>query len=85
MAPKLTDEMRQALLESPDRPLQIEDDQTQKVYLLVPQDDFQHWMDAELRRELQIGFDQADAGDVTDWDVEALLREARTRQIVEPE
>jgi len=85
MAPKLTDEMRQALLESPDRPLQIEDDQTQKVYLLVPQEDFQHWMDVELRRELQVGFDQADAGDVTDWDVEALLREARTRQIVEPE
>lgn len=85
MTPKITEEMRQALHQQPDRPLKIEDDQTQKVYLLVPQDEFQHWVNVELRRELQIGFDQADAGDVADWDVEEILKQAHAHRITEPE
>ena len=79
MAPKITDEMRQALHQQPDRPLKIEDDQTQKTYVLVSEENFQQWVDAELRRELQIGFDQADAGDVAEWDVDAMLNEAHAR------
>lgn len=79
MAPKITDEMRQALHQQPDRPLKIEDDQTQKTYVLVSEENFQQWVDAELRRELQIGFDQADAGDVAEWDVDAILNEAHAR------
>lgn len=35
--------------------------------------------DEVLRRELQVGFDQADAGDVADWDVEEMLRNAHRR------
>lgn len=85
MAPKITEEMRQALHQQPDRPLKIEDDQSQKCYVLVSQDEFRHWIEAELRRELQIGFDQADAGDVEDWDVEEILKEAHTRHAAKTE
>ena len=79
MTPKLTDEMRQALSEQPDRPLKVEDEQTQKVYVLVSQEDFRQMVDEELRRQLQIGFDQADADDVAEWDVEEILAEAHRR------
>ncbi|QDT44529.1 hypothetical protein Pan241w_46410 [Gimesia alba] len=79
MAPKITEEMRQALHQQPDRPLKIEDDQTQKSYVLISQENFRQWVDAELRRELQIGFDQADAGDLAEWDVEDILKQAHAR------
>ncbi|WP_417385674.1 hypothetical protein [Gimesia sp.] len=83
MAPKITEEMRQALNQQPDRPLKIEDDQTQKTYLLIPQENFRQWVDAELRRELQIGFDQADAGEVAEWDLESILSTARSLPLAE--
>lgn len=38
MAPKLTDEMRQALQSDPDHFLKIEDDQTERVYVLVDEE-----------------------------------------------
>ncbi|WP_299461496.1 hypothetical protein [uncultured Gimesia sp.] len=85
MAPKITEEMRQALQQQPDRPLKIEDDQTQKTYVLLSQENFRHWVDAELRRELQVGFDQADAGDVAEWDVEQILKEAHARHAAKTE
>lgn len=83
MAPKITEEMRQALNQQPDRPLKIDDDQSQKTYLLIPQENFRQWVDAELRRELQIGFDEADAGDVAEWDVESILSTARSSPLAE--
>ncbi|QDT93064.1 hypothetical protein [Gimesia algae] len=85
MAPEITEEMRQALNQQPDRPLKIEDDQTQKTYLLIPQENFRQWVDAELRRELQIGFDEADAGEVAEWDVESILKEAHLRHAAKSE
>ena len=83
MAPKITEEMRQALNQHPDRPLKIEDDQTEKTYLLIPQENFRQWVDDELRRELQIGFDEADAGEVAEWDVESILSTARSSPLAE--
>ncbi|QDT81039.1 hypothetical protein Mal35_45170 [Gimesia maris] len=83
MAPEITEEMRQALNQQPDRPLKIEDDQSQKTYLLIPQENFRQWVDAELRRELQIGFDEADAGEVAEWDVESILSTARSSPLAE--
>jgi hypothetical protein len=36
-------------------------------------------MDDDIRQELQIAFDQADRGEWRDFDVEALIAEARRR------
>ena len=79
MTPRLTEEQRQALTRQPGQPVEVEDEQTQKVYVLVAREDFRQMIDGELRRQLQIGFDQADAGDVADWDVEEILDEAHRR------
>jgi bifunctional DNA-binding transcriptional regulator/antitoxin component of YhaV-PrlF toxin-antitoxin module len=80
MAPKLTDEQRQALESRPGEPVEVEDDRSQRIYILVARDDFRHLLDEQLRRQLQIGFDQADQGDVEDWDVDEMLSEARRRR-----
>jgi hypothetical protein len=80
MAPKLTDEQRQALEARPGMPVEIEDDRTQRVYILVARDDVQSLFDEQLRRELQVGFEQADRGEVEDWDLDEMLGEARRRR-----
>ena len=36
-------------------------------------------LDDELRRQLQIGFDQADRGQLLDWDAEKIKTEGRRR------
>src|SRR5260370_667294 len=63
MSPKITQEQREAILANPDSPVEIEDDQTKRIYVLVPKDGFRRMVDAALQRELQIGFALADAGD----------------------
>jgi bifunctional DNA-binding transcriptional regulator/antitoxin component of YhaV-PrlF toxin-antitoxin module len=80
MAPKLTDEQRQALEARPGQPVEIEDDRTQRVYILVARDDVESLFDERLRRELQIGIEQADRGHVADWDLDEMLGEARRRR-----
>ena len=80
MAPKLTDEQREALESRPGMPVEIKDDLTQRVYILVARDDVQSLFDEPLRRELEIGFEQADRGDVGDRDIDEMLTEARRRR-----
>jgi len=79
MAPKLTDELRAAIREQPGLPLRVEDEQTKKVYLLIEESEapqlYEHW----LRRELQAGFDQADRGELVDWDPDRIKAEGRRR------
>jgi hypothetical protein len=79
MTPKLSEEQRQAIQNRDGGPIEVEDDRTQRVYVLVSRDQFHHMVEEQLRVELQIGFDQADAGDVSDWDVDEMLREAHQR------
>ena len=79
MTPKLTDEMRQALEQHPDGPVAIEDERTQRQYVLLPQDEFHRLLDERLRQELQLGFDQADRGESQPWDIEATIQEAHRR------
>lgn len=55
-------------------------DCTQQIDGLVGRHEFQQMVEDQLRRELQIGFDQADAGDVAAWNLEEMLQEARRRQ-----
>ena len=76
MTPKLSEEQRQAIVDCQGRPVEVEDDRTQRVYVLVARDEFHRLMEDKLCRELQIAFDQADAGDVGDWDIAEMLREA---------
>lgn len=78
MSPTLTDEQRQAL-DAADGVVEIHDDRTQRVYVLVAKDQFRDLIDVELRSQLQIGFDQADRGEVDDWDAEEILSEAHRR------
>jgi len=83
MSPKITQEQREAILANPDSPVEIEDEQTKRTYVLVPKDGFRRMIDDALRRELQIGLDQADAGDAADWDIEEILAEAHRRHRVQ--
>ncbi|MEX2287525.1 MAG: hypothetical protein WD648_10585 [Planctomycetaceae bacterium] len=82
MTPKLTEEMRQALREQPGTPLEIEDDETRTSYVIVAKETFVQMVDEELRRQLQIGIDQADAGQVSGWDVNEVLAEAHRRHAI---
>lgn len=79
MPPKLSDEQRLAINRE-GGPVEVQDDRTQRVYVLVARDEFHHLVEQQLRRELQIGFDQADAGDVGDWNLDEMLQGARQRQ-----
>jgi hypothetical protein len=79
MAPKITDEMREVLARNPDQPVRVEDDQTHRVYFLIESDQARRLFDDYLRRELQIGFDQADRGESRPWDIQQTLAEAHRR------
>ena len=79
MIPKLTPEMRTALLEHAGRPVRIEDEQSRKTYLLVEEDTVGQLFEQWLVRELQAGFDQADRGEVVDWNAERIKSEGRRR------
>jgi hypothetical protein len=84
MIPKLSEEQRQAIESKPGEPIEIVDDHTQGVYILVAREDFRKPIEDRLRRELQIAFDQVENGDVADWDVEEMLQEAHRRHLSSP-
>ncbi len=79
MAPKITDEQRKAIETHRGEPVRLEDDETNRVYLLVEESQapqlYEHW----LRQQLQQGFDAADRGAVVDWDPERIKAEGRRR------
>lgn len=77
---KLSDELRQAIQNSQGRPVELQDDRTQSVYVIVAREEFQRIVEDRLRQELQIGFDEADAGITDNWDVEEMLEAARNRR-----
>lgn len=79
IAPKLTDEMRQALALRPEGPIPIEDDKSQNFYVLLTKDDYCRLHDDYIRRELQVAFDQVDRGEVSDLNMNELLAEAHRR------
>jgi hypothetical protein len=79
MTPKLTDEMREALNRQPGGPIEVEDDRTNAVYVLVDRTAFGKLVDDTLRQTLQIGLDQSDRGESEPWDVDTFLQEAPGR------
>jgi hypothetical protein len=80
MIPKLTDAMRDALGNNPDGAIEVEDDLTQRRYVLLPKEALPIIAQQELLRELQIGFDQADAGEFVEFDVDEIMAEGRRRK-----
>jgi len=84
MTPKLSEEIHNALEEQPGRPLEVSDAQSQKVYVVVAKEDFQRMVDEELRRQLQIGLDQADRGELEEWNLDEFLQRMRDQQHAKP-
>jgi hypothetical protein len=83
-APKLTNEQRQALLSQPGGFTRVEDDQTQKVYLLIEETRASELYEQWLREQLRAGFDDADRGELAEWDLEQFLAKTH-RQHAEAE
>ena len=79
MTPQLTPELRQAIAASPDHPVRIEDEETQRVYFVVSQEQVRSLMEAELRRELQLGYDDIARGDVVPFDADDIKRRGMER------
>ena len=71
--PKLTDEQRQALLLQPGDFTRVEDDQTHKAYFLIEETRAKMLYDQWLREQLQTGFDEADRGELAEWNLEEFL------------
>ncbi len=67
MTPKLTDEMRQALEQQPAGPVEIPDEKSQRVYVLIDAELHQRAMTALQQQQdwesIQRGIAQADAGE----------------------
>jgi hypothetical protein len=72
MAPKITDEMRAAIAQQPGRPVEVEDELTRKVYVLIDADAGRAMTQQWIREQLQIGLDAASRGDIEPFDADAI-------------
>jgi len=79
MVPKITEEQRKALEARPGEPVRLEDDETNRVYLLVEESQAPHLYEQWLQHQLQQGFQASEAGNVVDWDPEQIKAEGRRR------
>lgn len=80
MTPKLTDEMREALSRSAGGPVEVEDDQTHQVYVIIDQDLHRRSVQAIKMQEdvaaIHAGFEAAAKGRVAPLEeVDARIRE----------
>ena len=71
-----TPEQSAALQEAP---VVFVDERGIPTHLVLPVDEARLLLDDYYRRELAIAFQQADAGEIEAWDIEATLREAQRR------
>ena len=81
MAPKITHEMREALAQQPGQPLEVEDEQTQKVYVLFDVEQGRMLAEQWIREQLQIGLDAAARGEVVEFNPDAIKMAGRQRSI----
>jgi len=79
MTPKITDEQREALQQNLGRPVAVEDARTRERYILVGESAANGLLEEWLHGELQIGFEQSDAGLSRPWDIQRTLAEAHRR------
>lgn len=73
MTPKLTPEMRNALAARPGQPIEVEDEQTHRVYLLVERDQAREQLDRWIIDQLAAAEEDVAAGRVAEWDKQAFL------------
>lgn len=77
--PAITPEMRQALAASGGSPIHIQDPETLQVYV-VQQQPVEITLDEDyMRSEIQVALDQLDRGECEEWDIEAVIAEAKRR------
>ncbi len=76
--PKLTPDQRQALVVQPGGFVRVEDTETHTFYLLIEEARARELHRQWLREQLQVGFDEADRGEMAEWNLEEFL--ARMRQ-----
>lgn len=74
--PSITNEQRQALLLSGGSPIQLEDPETQQVYLLVEQPVKPQLDETYIRQALQVALDELANGQEEEWDIESVIAEA---------
>ena len=79
MTPKITPEMRTALANQPGQPVEVQDDETQRVYLLVDAEHGRALTEQWIREQLQQGLDAAARGEVVDFDAESIKARGRDR------
>lgn len=65
-------------LQSQRVPVFVEDPASQAKYVILSQEEYRRILDEELRKELQVAFDEADAGEEEDWSLDAFLAKARS-------
>ena len=71
--------MREALAQQPGQPVAVEDDQSEKKYLLVDAETGRAVAEQWIRDQLQLGLDAAACGMVTDFDPDAIKAAGRER------
>jgi len=79
MAPKITPEMRAALSHHPGQPVEVEDDETRRVYLLVDAERGRALAEQWIKDQLQVGSDAAARGEIVDFDPESIKAAGRQR------
>jgi hypothetical protein len=73
----ITDEMRAAIDQHAGDLICLQDQQSHRTFVLLDLDEYRRLVDQRLRRELDVGFAQAERGDVAPWNVEEFLKKAR--------
>jgi hypothetical protein len=77
MTPKITPEMRSALANQPGQPVEVEDDENQRVYLLVDAERGRALTELWIREQLQLGFDAAARGEIVEFDAASIKAQGR--------
>ena len=73
-----TDEQQRVLQTQPEAVV-IVNSEGKATHVVLPIDEARRVLDERLRRELQVGFDQADRGEWVEWDPEKIKEEGRRR------
>lgn len=72
-----SDELQKALEKEQGAPVFLVDMRGNATHVVLAIDDARRMFDDYLRRELQIGFDQADRDEFVDWDGEKIKSQGR--------
>jgi len=76
--------MREALAEHPGQPVEVCDDETQKVYLLVDAKSGRALAEQWIREQLQVGLDAAERGEIVPFDADDIKAAGRSRASYRP-